>query len=187
MPSADCNSSKCPGCSERPGHWHVWLEWAMTNCRDCIRPEIRVFFTEIWSVPMSVGDVASDPRLADVVVKRILLVEDEADTAEFLKTLLEREHYSVLVAKDGGQAQSILVMRKPDFVILDLILPGESGFEICERFKKTDPAILVLILSGIEMDDAFQLAKRVGADAYLTKPFEPDTLLKGITETAQAV
>lgn len=129
----------------------------------------------------------SDQRLTEVIVNRILLVEDEADTAEFIKTLLEKEKYSVLVAKDGGQGQSMFVMKQPDFVILDLILPGESGFEVCERFKTTDRNIPVLILSAIDMEDAFELGKRVGADAYLTKPFEPKVLLQTIKDTAQAV
>jgi DNA-binding response OmpR family regulator len=78
-------------------------------------------------------------------------------------------------------------MKKPDFVILDLILPGESGFEVCTRFKQTDRFVPVLILSAIELDDSLQLARRVGADCYLTKPFEPDVLLRSIQETAQAV
>lgn len=133
------------------------------------------------------GDVSNDPRLADVIIKSILLVEDEADEAEFIKVLLERAGYNVLIAKDGGQAQSILVMRKPDFVILDLILPNESGFEICERFKQTEKEIPVLILSAIELDDAKDLARRVGADGYLTKPFEPQVLLDQIVETARAM
>src|SRR5438105_1727317 len=104
---------------------------------------------------------------AQAVVNNILLVEDEADTADFVKTLLESNRYQVMLAKDGGQAHSTFVMRKPDFVIMDLILPGESGFEICQRFKLSDPAIPVLIVSAIELDDSVDLARRVGADGYL--------------------
>ena len=130
---------------------------------------------------------ASDPRQAQAVVNRILLVEDEADTADFVKTLLESNRYQVLLAKDGGQAHSTFVMRKPDFVILDLILPGESGFEICERFKLSDPTIPVLIVSAIELDDSVDLARRVGADGYLTKPFDPPELINTIRRTAETV
>ena len=134
---------------------------------------------------MPVG--ANDPRNAEVIINRVLVVEDDPDTAEFIKILLEREHYTVFVAKDGGQAQSILTVKQPDFVILDLILPGESGFEVCERLRLTEKNVPVLVVSAITMDDAKQLAKRVGADDYLTKPFEPKVLLQQIKDTAQAV
>ena len=126
-------------------------------------------------------------RLTEVIVNRILIVEDDPDTAEFIRTLLERQHYSVFVAKDGGQAHSMFAMKQPDFVVLDIILPGESGFEVCERIKMVDPKIPVLMLSAIDMEDSFQLARRVGADGYLTKPFEPSLLLETILETAQSV
>jgi DNA-binding response OmpR family regulator len=130
---------------------------------------------------------ANDSRRGDVIVNRILLVEDDRDEAESIKTLLEGKKYQVHIAKDGGQAQSSFVMKKPDFVILDLILPGESGFEICERFKLTEKAVPILILSEIELDDSVALAKRVGADGYLTKPFEPEQLLSQIREVAATV
>lgn len=129
----------------------------------------------------------SDPRQAQAVVNRILLVEDEADTADFVKTLLETNRFQVVLAKDGGQAHATFVMKKPDFVILDLILPGESGFEICQRFKLTDPAVPVLIVSAIELDDSVNLARRVGADGYLTKPFDPPELITTIRRTAETV
>ena len=78
-------------------------------------------------------------------------------------------------------------MHKPDFVILDLILPGESGFEICERMKQADKSVPVLILSAIEMDDSRNLAERVGADGYLAKPFDPNELLACIETLAERV
>ncbi len=132
-------------------------------------------------------DADLDLRLTPAIVHRILVVEDDADTAAFLKTLLEREKYDVTVAKDGGQAHSMFLMKKPDLVILDLILPGESGFEVCERLKTLERFVPVLILTAIELEDARNLAARVGADAYMTKPFDPDELLMQIKQTAQEV
>lgn len=132
-------------------------------------------------------DELSRIRLTEAVVHQILVVEDEADTAGFIKTFLEEHGFQVTIAKDGGQAHSIFVMRKPDFVILDLILPGESGFQICERFKQLDKAIPIMVLSAIELDDSKDLAQRVGSDAYLTKPFEPAVLLELIKSTAERV
>jgi two-component system, OmpR family, response regulator len=114
----------------------------------------------------------------------ILVVEDDEDEAAFLKEFLERHRYRVTIAKDGGQAHATFVMRKPDFVLLDLILPGESGFEVCQRMKQANATIPVLILTAIDMADARALADKVGADGYLTKPFDPDELLVKIHEIA---
>lgn len=123
----------------------------------------------------------------EIPVNLLLLVEDDSETAALVKTALERHHVSVRVAKDGGQAQASFVMHKPDFVILDLILPGESGFEICERFKHADESIPVLIYTAIDMDDSRDLAQRVGADAYLVKPASAEQLVDTVREVAEMV
>jgi DNA-binding response OmpR family regulator len=115
----------------------------------------------------------------------ILLVEDDEEEAAFLKDFLEKRKFRVTIAKDGGQAQATFVMRKPDFVILDLILPGESGFEVCVRMKQANATIPVLVLTAIDLPEARALADRVGADDYLTKPFDPDELVKRIQDVAQ--
>lgn len=133
------------------------------------------------------SNAPTDSRRGEVIVNRILLVEDDVQEAESIKAFLEGKKYQVHIAKDGGQAQTSFVMKKPDFVILDLILPGESGFEICERFKLTDKSIPILILTEIELADSIALAKRVGADGYLTKPYDPEELLTQIRETAATV
>lgn len=133
-----------------------------------------------------VAEDISGRTLTDVVVNCILLVEDDEKTAQSMKALLESQKYTVLTAKDGGQAQSTFVMRKPDFVILDLILgEGETGFEICERFKQADKAVPVLIVSAIDLEESKHLAARVGADGYLVKPVAPDVLLAKIREIAE--
>ena len=123
----------------------------------------------------------------DVLARQVLLVEDEVDTAEFLKELLEKNGHRVVVAKDGGQAHSAFIMHKPDFVILDLILPGESGFEICERMKQAEETTPILILTAIDLPESRELARRVGADGYLTKPFDPKELLDTIAAIAEQV
>lgn len=124
---------------------------------------------------------------AGALAHRILLVEDDSDTASFIKEFLEQRRYRVDVAKDGGQAQATFMMRKPDFVILDLILPGESGFEVCERLKQSDENTPVLVLTAIDMQAARDLAERVGADGYLTKPFDPEELVQNIEDIARHV
>jgi two-component system response regulator VicR/two-component system response regulator RegX3 len=117
-----------------------------------------------------------------------LVIDDEPDTVAFLKGLLERNGFEVNVARDGGQAHSMFQMKKPDFVILDLMLVGdETGFEVCERLKTLERAVPVMVFTAIDLPRARDLAKRVGADAYLTKPADPAVLLDVIRETAQEV
>ncbi len=129
---------------------------------------------------MSPGE-SSSPISQVSVAHRILIVEDDIDIANFMKELLEENNYKVMLAKDGGQAQASFTMQNPDFVILDLILPGESGFEICQRFKRLNEQIPILIISAIELPDSKRLAERVGANGYLTKPFGPEELLQQIS------
>jgi DNA-binding response OmpR family regulator len=122
-----------------------------------------------------------------VPVNLVLIVEDDPAAAESLKSMLEAHHVKVRLAKDGGQAQATFSMHKPDFVILDLILPGETGFEICERFKSADPTVPVLIVTEMDRHDARELAARVGADGYLVKPVDPTTLIESVREIAERI
>ncbi|MCA9053841.1 MAG: response regulator [Planctomycetaceae bacterium] len=127
-------------------------------------------------------------NLTKAIVNQILLVEDDRDEAEFLKSFLEQHRIEVHVAKDAGQAHSAFTMRKPDLVLLDLILPNNvSGFEVCERMKHVDESVPILVLSAIELEDSRDLAERVGVDGYVTKPYDPDELLATIRQTADGV
>lgn len=122
-----------------------------------------------------------------VPLRLILVVDDDpADIAE-MKRIFEAQQATVRVAKDGGQAQSSFVMHKPDLVILDLILPGESGFEIAERLKHTDETVPLMALTAITLDDSRDLARRVGFDGYVNKPIDPETLLFTAREVVQQV
>jgi DNA-binding response OmpR family regulator len=110
----------------------------------------------------------------------ILVVEDDGDQAEALRAILEADGHSVTIASDGGQATFAFSRKRPDFVLLDLILPGEHGFELLERLKQQASDIPMFVISAIEMRDARSLARRVGATAYFTKPYDPDELLTRI-------
>ena len=123
----------------------------------------------------------------EIPINLVLVVEDDVDSAEMMRAILERQGLKVRVAKEGGQAQATFVMQKPDFVILDLILPGESGYEICERLKHTDDSVPILIVTAIDLQDSRDLAERVGADGYMTKPYEPEFLLAKMQEVAKRV
>lgn len=120
-----------------------------------------------------------------VITHRVLVVDDDRDECEFLKTFLSSKGFKVEIARDGGQAHSAFVMHRPDFVLLDIILPRESGYEICERLKGMDAEVPVMMLTAIDFDDARKLAERVRADAYLTKPYDPDELVEKIHEVSE--
>jgi DNA-binding response OmpR family regulator len=126
-------------------------------------------------------------RIGGVITHRVLVVEDDRDEASFLKTFLEAKGFTVALARDGGQAHSAFVMHRPDMVLLDLILPRESGYEVCERMKTLDPTVPIVMLTAIDFEDARDLARRVLADAYLTKPYDPEELVTQIHEVAERV
>jgi len=122
---------------------------------------------------------------AGAIAHRILIVEADQDQREVLRNELGERGYQVQTAKDGGQAHSAFAMYKPDCVILSLLLPGETGFEICQRMKQQNESVPVIIYTEISMEDARKLATRVGADSYVTKPCSTNTLLDQIQDVAQ--
>lgn len=122
-----------------------------------------------------------------VPLRLILVVDDDPADCAAVKRIFEAQQATVRIAKDGGQAQSSFVMHKPDLVILDLILPGESGFEIAERLKHTDETVPLLALTAITLDDARDLARRVGIDGYVNKPIDPESLVSHAQEVVQQV
>ena len=109
-------------------------------------------------------------------MNRILIVEDELDLANIIKDYLEKELYEVEICTEGDEAIEIFDKFKPSLVILDLMLPGMNGYEICQniRIKSTIP-ILILSAKIDEFDKVKGL--NLGADDYITKPFRPRELL----------
>ena len=109
-------------------------------------------------------------------MNRILIVEDELDLANIIKDYLEKELYEVEICSQGDEAIEIFDKFKPSLVILDLMLPGMNGYEICQNIRKKS-TIPILILSA--KIDEFDKVKglNLGADDYITKPFRPRELL----------
>ncbi len=120
-------------------------------------------------------------------IHRILVVDDDPEHAQHVKSVLEKAGCEVTIAKDGGQAHGSARMHPPDFVILKLILPGESGFEICERMKQVDRNLPIMALTEMDLEAARNLATRIGVDGYLTKPYDDETLAQLVQNVAKAV
>ncbi|MFM8288592.1 MAG: response regulator transcription factor [Planctomycetaceae bacterium] len=134
---------------------------------------------------MNLSDEASGIA-TEVTVHTVLVIDHDRATVSQLRTLLGSAGYEVLVATDGGQAHSLVERRAPDFVILDVDLPGsETGFEVCERLKQSRRQIPVLVLTRVDLPRARTLATRVGADGYLLKPAEMGRLPEVIPALAQ--
>ncbi len=110
---------------------------------------------------------------------RLLLVEDERSIAEGLKVGLEAEGFQVAWARDGGEAVSAWERTQPDLIVLDLMLPGMSGTEVCRTIRaRSDVPILMLTARDAEVDRVVGL--EIGADDYMTKPFSTRELVARI-------
>lgn len=109
----------------------------------------------------------------------ILIVEDELEIAQLIKQTLERESFTCQVANDGLKALELFTQQQSDLIILDLMLPGLDGLEVCTRIRQQsnikDPYILMLTARGEEIDRVIGLS--TGADDYLVKPFSPRELV----------
>lgn len=102
--------------------------------------------------------------------QQILVVEDEENLAEALKFNLERQGYDVTVTSNGYDALSSMENAPPSLVVLDVMLPGLDGFEVCRRIRMSSSVpIMMLTARGEEVDRVLGL--EIGADDYLTKPF----------------
>jgi two-component system, OmpR family, response regulator VicR len=121
-------------------------------------------------------------------VARILVVDDEKTIVKGLKFSLEKEGYEVLTAYDGEEALRVFKDESPDLIVLDLMLPELDGFEVCRRIRKNnDIPIIMLTARGDDIDKILGL--ELGADDYVTKPFNPRELtarVKAIMRRSQA-
>ncbi len=112
-------------------------------------------------------------------MKTILVVDDEPNIVDLLRLYLEKEGYRVLAARDGPSALDVQGAEAPDLVVLDLMLPGIDGLEVCRRIRRTsDVPIVMLTARGEDLDVVVGL--EVGADDYVAKPFHPRTLVARI-------
>lgn len=109
-------------------------------------------------------------------VERVLVVDDDPTVAEVVTSYLERAGYAVHVVGDGLAAVDVAVRWRPDLVVLDLLLPGVEGLEVCRQLKAAGPVQVVMLTALGEEDDRV-LGLETGADDYVTKPFSPRELV----------
>lgn len=112
----------------------------------------------------------------------ILIIEDDRDAARILELSLKREGCSTFTASNGFEGLKLAQTQHPDLVLLDLMLPGIDGFEVCNRLR-ADPATIslpVIIVSAKPQMADRQMAAKVGANGYFTKPYRPSELMAAV-------
>ncbi len=108
--------------------------------------------------------------------RRILIVDDDRKTAELIRMYLERDGYQPLVAHDGRQALELARQRRPDLIVLDLMLPMVDGLDVC-RILRAESRVPIIMLTARTTEDDKLLGLDLGADDYITKPFSPRELV----------
>lgn len=111
--------------------------------------------------------------------KRILVIEDDVNALRLLEYTLEQGGYQVLTATDGLEGLKKAQDEHPDLIILDIMLPGLDGYEICHRLrqKPENVTLPILMLSAKARQDDRNIGLRMGADDYLTKPADPSVIV----------
>lgn len=120
--------------------------------------------------------------------KEVLIVDDEPSIVVPIQFLMEQQGYNVIIAENGENALDVIFKYKPDLILLDIMLPGIDGYEVCEILRLNplyrDIKIIFLTAKGREVEIAKGLA--LGADAYITKPFSNAEIVAKVKELLES-
>jgi DNA-binding response OmpR family regulator len=133
------------------------------------------------------GSAADDLATATAVAtkksdgKRVLLVDDDSEIMESMRTVLESRGYEILIARDGNQGLMMAEKDEPDLIVLDMMMPKRSGFLVLEKLRRTRPVpVKVIMITANEGSRHKAYAEMLGVDDYIRKPFAMDRLLDSI-------
>src|SRR3954463_9971438 len=112
--------------------------------------------------------------------KTILLVDDDTELSDGLRTILERQGYRVLQARDGQQAKSLIYQHRPDLVILDMMMPRMGGYPVLEHFRDKADAPPIIMITANEGSRHKAYAEYLGVVDYIRKPFALERLLESV-------
>ncbi len=120
--------------------------------------------------------------------KRVLIADDEPNIVISLEFLMKREGHVVSIARDGPSALEAIRGTRPDLVLLDVMMPGMSGFEVCQAVRADEAlaGVKILMLSAKGRDTDIAKGSAMGADAYMTKPFSTRELAEKVRELLSA-
>ena len=109
--------------------------------------------------------------------QHVLVVDDDPTVSDVVRRYLERADYTVRLAADGQAALDAYAEERPDLLVLDLMLPGIDGLEVCRRLRMTDRDLPIIMLTALGEESDRVLGLEIGADDYVTKPFSPRELV----------
>lgn len=114
--------------------------------------------------------------------KKVLIADDEPNIVAALQFLLERNGYEVQIARNGNEALELIEAEMPDLVLLDIMMPQKSGYEVCQRMRERPDwqHIKIVMLSAKGRDAEVNKGLSIGADLYVTKPFSTHELMDKI-------
>jgi DNA-binding response OmpR family regulator len=123
-------------------------------------------------------------KVIHIMPQKILIVDDEPNIVIPLQFLMEQNGYSTLVAQSGEEALESISKEKPDLVLLDIMLPGVDGFEVCEivRLNPEWRKIRIIFLTAKGRDVDIAKGMVLGADEYITKPFSNQQIIDAVTK-----
>ena len=115
-------------------------------------------------------------------MSKILVADDSSTQREIIVSILKQNKYNVIIATNGEEALDMIGTSNPDLIILDVIMPGKNGYEVCRDLKTKDATkhIPVILCSTKDTEVDIYWAKKIGANDYLVKPFEPNKLIEMI-------
>lgn len=114
-----------------------------------------------------------------MAVRKILVVDDERKIVAIIKAYLEKEGYLVSSAYDGRTALEMARSQSPDLIVLDLMLPQISGWDVCRELRRENPVPIIMLSARDEVTDKI-VGLELGADDYLSKPFDPKELVSRV-------
>ena len=120
---------------------------------------------------------------------KILVVDDDRNICELLRLYIEKEGFTVVIANDGRQALEVFESDKPDLIMLDIMLPELDGWQVCREIRKISTIPIIMLTAKDETFDKV-LGLELGADDYMTKPFDPKELIariKAVIRRTQSV
>ena len=116
------------------------------------------------------------------MTKKLLIVDDEAEICEFLKSFFEDRDFKVATAHNGIAALEQVERFQPDVALLDIQMPGMDGLQTLKKMKDTYPKLKVIMVTAVETQEKIEEAMRLGADNYITKPLSLEYLEKDVQD-----
>jgi len=118
------------------------------------------------------------------MTRRVVIADDEPNLVLPLEYMLKREGYEVTVARDGQEALEAIARVDPHLVLLDVMMPRKSGFDVCQMLRADEAHrnLRIMLLTAKGRDDDVAKGLALGADAYVVKPFSPRELLQKVRE-----